>query len=372
MRWLGTVGARSWVIAQREGAAVLVWLDGARPRELGLGLAAAALGPYAIVDTELWIAIRAGDRYELARIELADAAPQLQRGVGTFDGTRTGGVTAMAIGLSRVLVASTYPAIQLQLFDRASGKPIGDTVRVESDELEAPALRCTGDDCFAVGAQGHGRDRRLFVERFDARGAHEHKVLADDHAGNMKVVTRGDRTTVLWLSHRRSGLFARTLDRRGVPGAAAANVAGAGEPMKFEVVTGPRPHVAVQWRDRSWRVGMLEAGKLAEPVELGMDTAYWMNGALASDGLLVTGFTTTVEYVDGYHAWWAQASAAFIPTRSDPEAPLEVQPRTGGDGRGGLGAFPLVAPGAAAILLAPSGPEATDGGTLVVLRGPCP
>jgi hypothetical protein len=99
--------------------------------------------------------------------------------------------------------------------------------------------------------------------------------------------------------------------------------------------------------------------------------AYFLAGARAAEGTLLVGSSSRVDYQGGYHTWSGSAHAVFVRDGDGPEAVVPIASASG-DGRGGIGAFPLVAPGYAAVLVVPQGPEAGAGGELIVLRRPCP
>ena len=323
--------------------------------------------------TRLWIATpaRTGAAVELAGIELGGPRPAIAQRVPLALAPLIG-VSAFAIGASRVLVDDLGAGIRLQLYDRGRGAPIGTAAAIASTAMEPPVLRCAADRCFALGVEGDGPSRRIFVERFAPDGAHEHEQLAGDHLAAYRLAEAGGRWFALWTSHGEAGLFARELDAAGRPRSPRTRIYP-GAVADFEIVPDPRrPRIAIQTRD-GWSLGALGGRPLqpmvAAPVGLPKE-AYFLTGAAMPDGTLLAGFSSRVDYQGGFHMWSGSAWGTFVRTGEAAEAALPLASESG-DGRGGIAALPLVAPGHAAVLVVPQGPESTSGGELVVLRRPC-
>jgi hypothetical protein len=370
--WLGRIGDRSWIQLRRgDGLGTMLAGLGADGTLVELRLGEEPPATYAD-GTRLWIvkpSQRTGE-IELVRIELGGPRPELAGreplGLGTI------GVDAVAVGASRVLVGDVGRGMRLQLFDRARNRPLGTPAAISTTDFGAPALRCTGDRCFALGVEGDGPSRRIFVERFAPDGAHEHEVLAGDHLASYHLAAAGGRWFALWTAFGESGVFARELDAAGRPLTPRTKIFVGGT-TDFEVVQDPkRLRIAVKTAD-GWSLGVLEPRSLqpmvAAPTGLPKE-AYFLIGAALSDGTLLAGFSSSVDYQGGFHSWSGRAWSTFVRHGEAAEAALPLASAFG-DGRGGIAAFPLVAPGHAAVLVVPQGPESETGGELVVLRRPC-
>ncbi|MBX3157116.1 MAG: hypothetical protein KF773_14165 [Deltaproteobacteria bacterium] len=364
VRWLGPVGDRSWVIAERaRGAAAVIGLarDGTL---LEIPLAAAPHATH-VDGTRLWLATPNDKRIALTGLDLAADRPEVVAR-GTLDAPY---VRAIAVGATRVLADVSGPNLQLRLHDRA-GAPAGKLVEIVSTSLEPAALSCEGDRCFALAVEGDGPSRRLFVERFAPDGRTEHQQLAGDHLAAYRLAVIDARRFALWTSYSASGVFARELDASGHPLGERTRIFLAPErSTDFEVITS---HIAVHMRD-GWSVGTfdprrLRLGALAA-TGLPRDSSF-LTAAPLPDGLVTVGFTSSVDDQHGFHAWSGRVDAAFLGAGDTAEPALRLASGSGA-GRGGIAGFPLVAPGHAAVLVLPQGPESPPGGELVTLRRPC-
>jgi hypothetical protein len=370
--WLGRVGDRTWIVVRRKLATLIAGL--------GPGGALVELPidgePYATSadGTAVWIArhVRAAAAtVELLRIELGGPRPAIvQR--ATLALAPLHGVSAIAVSASRALVGDIGAGIRLQLFDRARGAALGATAAIASTELRSPELHCAGEQCFALGVEGDGPGRRIFVERFAPDGAHAHEQLAGDHIAEYHLAEAGGRRFALWTSFGDRGVFARELDAGGRPVGPRTRI-HAGDSTDFEVVPDPeRLRIAVKTA-AGWSLGALDPRALrpmvASPTTLPKE-AYFLAGAAMPDGTLLAGFSSSVEYQGGFHMWSGRAWATFARAGEAAE-PAPLLASDAGDGRGGIAAFPLVAPGHAAVLVVPQGPESGQGGELILLRRPC-
>ncbi len=368
---LGRAGDRTWALVRRGLEAVVVGLgpDGALV-ELPVGGEPRATH---VGGTRLWIAnARATAGVDLVGVELAGARPAIAQRA-SLALAPLHGVSAFAASASRVLVADHGAGTRLQLFDLRRGAPLGAPVAIASTELEPPRLRCAGDRCFALGVEGDGPSRRLFVERFAPDGAHEHEQLAGDHVDTYLLAALGERSLAVWRAPGDGGVFvfARALDAAGRPLTPRTRIHAAGT-SDVEVVADPeRPQIAFRTAG-GWSFGALSPRALG-PILVaptGMPSTYFLAGASMPDGMLLVAYASGVDYQGGYHSWSGEAHAAFVRRGDTPEPALPIASMSG-DGRAGIAAVPLVAPGHAAVLVAPWGPEAGSGGELIVLRRPC-
>ncbi|MEO8704471.1 MAG: hypothetical protein ABI867_30740 [Kofleriaceae bacterium] len=396
-RWLGRIGERSWLVASAGPRLVLVAIFNGELVQTPLPFD--TLRADHVTGTKLWLAGTVETKTLLVEIDLAGEpriAPPLE-----WDIAPLAAVDALAVSADRILLAEhTINQLAFQLFDRGpiptsvrpgdsrptSVRPgdsrpierrtIGPVVTVKSSDPLAPGMRCTGDRCFVVAIAGAGPTRRAFVDRFAPDGSTEHEVLADDRIASLQTATLGERTIVVWTSVERSGLFARGLDPGGRPDTRRTVLAGLpAAPIVFEVLPASPPRIAVRGGDDRWVVGAIDVDgrRIDDPRPVPFDRdATAFTGAAMPDGILAAGFWSRVEYHGGFHTWSAKATAAFLPATRDAEPPIEVLPKRTGDGRAGMAAFPLVAPGEAAVLVVPQGPEAPAGGELFNLRGVCP
>jgi len=370
-RWLGRIGDRSYLIARHDQRLVLVSLTGGTLTSVVLGLD--SLRADAVTGTHLWLAGTREHRSVLLDVDLS--TPGLPaREPELLVTTPLSTIDAIAVGSERQLIAERGTKIALQLYDRAAHK-LGPVAQINTTDLQMPELRCAGDRCFAVGVEGDGADRRIYVERFAPDGSAEHEVLADDHVATLQLASLGARTIVLWTAFDHQGVFMRALDPSGKPLTRRTGIAGiARPPVAFELLPAAPPRIALKDASGAWTIATLDADahRLDEVRALPLPSqTSSFTGAVQSDGILGAGFSSQVDYQGGTHAWTARATAVFLPTTRDAEAPVEVLPTTSGEGRGGMAAFPLVEPGHAAVLVLPQGDESEDGGELVMVRKPC-
>lgn len=369
--WLGWAGDRTWIHLRRGATAVVAALgpDGAL---VELPVSGSPEATY-VDGTRLWIAQgRAKPGLDLIRVDLAGARPTVAQRA-SLSLTPLAGIASFAVGGSRVLVEDLDADIRLQLYDLERGVRLGATAVIASRDLGGSVLRCRGDRCFALGVEGDGPSRRLFIERFAPDGAHEHEPLAGDHLAMYRLAAHGAGWLVVWTSFNEPGLFARELDAAGRPLTPRTKIY-AGEGTDFEIVPDPRRLQIAVRTGGGWALGAVAARAprpiLAAPTGMPKE-AYFLTGARAAEGTLLVGFSSRVDYQGGYHTWSGSAHAVFVRDGDGPEAVVPIASASG-DGRGGIGAFPLIAPGYAAVLVVQRGPEAAAGGELIVLRRPCP
>jgi hypothetical protein len=369
-RFVGHVGARSYLIASAPlGKLVLAWLDEAKLALTPLPLEAVDAAYEA--DGHLWLY---GSR-QLVDVDLT--ARPITITARPWNSAPHVTVTALAVSDRRVLLAGRETdQITFQLYDRANAA-LGVLTTVRSTTSIAPALRCTGEICFAIGIAGDGPSRRPFVERFDARGATQLELLGNEHVADLRTVRLGSRTVALWTSVQVAGLFARSVDASGHLDMPRVTLDGLPvAPVTFEVLGAVPARIATRGIDDLWTVGTLELDQHriddVRTLPLGVKMQFFA-GAVTADGVLGAGFASTVDYQAGFHTWTASAQAAFLPSARGAEAEpaVDVLPGSFGDGRAGMGAFPLVEPGHAAVLVVPTGPDAAPGGELFTIRKPC-
>ena len=369
-RWLGRIGERSWLVAESGKQLVLVSLRGDRLAAIDLPFE--SLRADYVAGTKLWLAGTQHGRTILAELDLAAAAPRVA--ATEWDSSALAAIDALAVSDDRVLLAERDPVDhRFQLYDR-SGKKLGPVVTMRSASTTPAKLRCTGERCFGVGIEGDERSRRAFVLRFAPDGATENELLASDRVANLQTATFGERTLVVWTALDRSGLFARSLDPMGRP--IGGRVAFAGlpaAPLVFELLPASPPRAAIRDIYDRWSLATLDIdSRRADDIrELPLaETSF--AGAVTADGVAGAGFSNRIDYSRvGVHGFTSHATAVFVPVHGDAEPAIEVLPEFAGEGRGGMAAFPLVAPGHAGVLVLPQGYEAADGGELVVLRAPC-
>lgn len=368
-RWLGRIGDRSWLVGESSKQLVLVALSGSRLVTTKLPFE--SLRADYVAGTKLWLAGTTDARTLLVELDLSLALPRAS--AIEWDASALATVDALAVSDDRVLLGERDPVDhKFQLYDRA-GKRLGPVVTMRSGEPSAAKLRCTGERCFAVGIEGDGRSRRGFVLRFAPDGATENELLAHDRVADLQTTGFGDRTVVVWTALDRSGLFARSIDAYGrLVGGRVALEGLPAAPLVFELLPASPPRVAVRDIYDRWNLGTIDVDARrvedVRPLPLS-ETSF--TGAVTRDGIAGAGFTNRVDYRVGVHGFTAHATAVFVPLLGDAEPAIEVLPATQGEGRGGIAAYPLVAPGYAGVLVVPQGYEAADGGELVMLRTPC-
>jgi hypothetical protein len=370
-RWLGRIGERSWLVAETDDALMLVGLAGERlsltPLPFGTLRASYVSG------TRLWLAGAADARTALVEIELGGAAPQVAPAL-IWDHAPLAIVDALAVTDDRVLLGERDPVDhRFQLFDRG-GRRLGPLVTVRSGEPTPPELRCTGERCFAIGIEGDGRTRRAYALRFLPDGATENELLASDRIASLQVATFGDRAIAVWTSLERVGLFGRALDGTGRPvGGRVAFDGLPAAPLVFELLPASPPRIAVRDIYDGWSLGSLDIDARivdhvrALPFTTGT-TAF--AGAVTLDGMTGAGYSNRPDHRVGARGFVASATAVFVPPFGDAEPPLEIVRDVTGEGRAGIAALPLVAPGHAAVLVVPR-VEPEHPGELVLLRRPC-
>lgn len=363
-QWLGRIGDRSWILAKHGQQLQLVGLDDR------IDIPIESLRAEYVAGTHLWLAGPQHAGFALVDVDLD--GPRAAEPLELADIAPLTTIDALAISPERMLLAERGSKVSLQLFDRAHHK-LGPVTQINTDERLVPDLRCTGDRCFAVGIEGEAPMRRLYVERF-APGAVEHDVLTEDHVANHQVVQSGDRTVVIWTTLDMRGLFMRVLDSAGRPLTRRARIAGLSViPMGFEVLPAAPPRIAIRDRNGTWSVGTLDVGgnRLDEVRALPLPKRTWFAGAVMPEGVLGVGFSSDITFEAWGHNWTSSATAIFVPSTRDAEPPIEVLPHATGVGRGGMAAFPLIAPGRAGVLVLPQAFEMTEGGELLELRRPC-
>ena len=369
-RWLGRIGDRSWLVAESGKRLALVMLRGDQLAAIELPFD--TLRADYVAGTKLWLAGTQEGRTMITELDLGAAMP---RAVTTeWDASALAAVDALAVSDDRVLLAERDPVDhRFQLYDR-SGKKLGPVVTMRSASTTPAKLRCAGERCFGVGIEGDERSRRAFVLRFAPDGSTENELLAGDRVANLQTASFGERTLVVWTALDRSGLFARSLDPAGRPiGGRVAFEGLPAAPLVFELLPASPPRAAIRDIYDRWTLATLDIdSRRADDLrELPLAEASFA-GAVTADGVAGAGFSNRIDYSRvGVHGFTSHATAVFVPLHGDAEPAIEVLPEFAGEGRGGMAAFPLVAPGHSAVLVVPQGYESADGGELVVLRTPC-
>jgi hypothetical protein len=373
-RWLGRIADRSWLVAERAASPrdrrlVLVMLQHDTLATIDLPFET-LLADY-VTGTKLWLAGTQDARTLLVELDLAARTPRLS--ATEWDTSALASVDALAVSDDRVLLAERDPVEhKFQLYDRG-GKKLGPMVTMRSADPAAAKLRCSGERCFAVGIEGDERTRRAFVLRFAPGGGTENELLAGDRVANLQTAVFGDRTIVVWTALDRSGLFARSVDTGGrfVGGRVAIEGLPAA-PLVFELLPASPPRIAVRDIHERWSIATLDvdARRVEDLRPLPLAESSFA-GAVTADGVAGAGYSNRADQRVGVYGFTAHATAVFVPVHGDAEPAIEVLPPTSGEGRAGIAAFPLVAPGHAAVLVVPQGYDADAGGELVMLRTPC-
>lgn len=371
--WLGRIGDRSWLLARHEQQLSLVGLAGAQLYAVPVGLE--TLRASYVAGTRLSLVGTRDARTYVVAFDVDAPRPRPTDARELADLGPLSAIDGYAVSSDLELLVERGHKVSFQLFDRAHRR-LGPEVVINSSEPRAPSLRCSGDRCFAIGVEGDAQLRRLYAQRFYADGHTEHQVLAEDRVHAYEHVTVHDRTVVVWTSYDTPGLFMAVLDATGKLISRRAAIRGIdATPAAFELLPASPPRIALRDPDGEWVIATLDvSGEQLDEIRIAPlpDEATTFAGVVLPDGVLGAAGWTRGYYTAIGHTWKAQASATFVPTTRETEPPIEVLPVTGGEGRGGMGAFPLVEPGHAAILVVPTGFESSEGGELWLVRKPCP
>jgi hypothetical protein len=368
-QWLGRIGDRSWLIAERDNQHVLVALgdDGALAITPLPGTVEDKLA-IAIDGTHLWFdrdAPGIGHNEVLFDIDLATSHPVIGPGeplaTKTLDGTSSFGISAQR--MAAYSFAGSPPGPGFQMFDREHHVPLGTTAYTIYG-LDEPPIRCVRDHCVAV-TRPDSQGRSFSAQALAPDGTITIAPISSEHIESYVLVPDGDRTRVVWDGFDRVGLFARTLDASGQPTGSEVALLGS-RARDVQLVPGPRPALAFR-DDAGWVIATLapHATSLAPAQRIGMPKATFLTIAQTTDGALAMAFTTDVSIDTVVPA--SKASAVFVPIGGGATAPIDV---LFGEHRIGWAPFPLVAPGYAAALVLAQGDGEPDG-ELVILRAPC-
>lgn len=363
--WLGKVGDRSWVMADRgEHTLELVTLGGdGRLAEVRLPIHLPANLWWQVDGAHLWIEVgRATPQWYDVDLAAVTPAAHLDPSV---EARALGGASGFAIDTTRALFYSfaiSPPGPGFELWDRERRKTLA-VVPQAIVGIDEPPMRCVRDHCFALVVLGDGPTRRLTVFRFAPDGTLTKIQLADDHLGDFLFVPDGDHSYVIWSSYSRPGLFERTLDESGQPIDAEVMLAAegrdpaviAGEPRLLAYSAGDHWHLASLAPD-----GRAFAHEMVLPL-----TGSFLTAAPASGGMLAIGFDSDVSPDAVVPP--TKAGAVFVPTGGTPPKPLDVM---FGEKHTSWVPFPLVSPGNVAVLLLQQGYGPQEG-EVVTLRVPC-
>jgi hypothetical protein len=295
-------------------------------------------------------------------------------------GAKFDAATLLAVGTRRALIITGVPDDrELVLLDPLTNAAIAPPHALGRGFAPVHAF-CEVERCAVVGVtdEGGGPARRLVVIRTLADGTREQELLAPGWIGQPHAGRHDDHVIVTWTD--RDGLRLRALDQGGrLAGPTLAVPWDSRRTLRNDTLLHADGAVMIALGERGrWSVASVGPKRTPGAFrELPGAAGHLLVGAPLDDGLAwvdIDGEVTYDEIGDGIMAhWWrSRAVGGFLPAADGAATQIDLAAGAG-DGRGGLQAFMLTRPGAAAALVVPRGDAISfHKPVFTPLRLPCP